>query len=479
MDTGTHLATLKSNNTIDRKYLLHSLPSQQPMSLSPAGEPGSAAVVSPPVPHAGLALDLGWGLGLWLATGIVILGSGWFGWRYLIPNIDSASNTIESYRNWDGNWYRSILEKGYNYREGIGSNVAFFPCYPLLSAAVQRCTGCEMTMAMLLVSQGSLAIGFVAFFSYLRRRFATLPAYAPAALVLFALFPPTFFYRICYSEALFFCLLSLTLLAVECRLPLVVPAFFAGMAASTRPVGVALALVILREIWVRSDNWKHFVFRCAWLLPLSIWGLIAYSGYLYDRFGEPLAFIKAQEHWNLHPAAPLSEKLYALVTLKPIWGSFVPGSGHCFGTNLDLVGYPMLASGANGIVYVFGLFLLGVGVWKRWLNTNELLVTLGLLGIPYLTRGFESHFLSFAPFTSVAIPIYIPLTMLFMRAPRFAQVTYMLISAWIIIMLSAVLGRIPFGIIEKADARLPENQVGGSLRTRTIRLYSLPVALSL
>ena len=76
MDTGTHLATLKSNNTIDRKYLLHSLPSQQPMSLSPAGEPGSAAVVSPPVPHAGLALDLGWGLGLWLATGIVILDRG-------------------------------------------------------------------------------------------------------------------------------------------------------------------------------------------------------------------------------------------------------------------------------------------------------------------------------------------------------------------------------------------------------------------
>ena len=182
----------------------------------------------------------------------------------MIPNIDSASNTIESYRNWDGNWYRSILEKGYNYREGIGSNVAFFPCYPLLSAAVRHCTGCEMTMAMLLVSQGSLAIGFVAFFSYLRRRFATLPAYAPAALVLFALFPPTFFYRICYSEALFFCLLSLTLLAVECRLPLVVPAFLPGMAASTRPVGVAaLALRYPAGDLGSSDNWKHSVFQLA------------------------------------------------------------------------------------------------------------------------------------------------------------------------------------------------------------------------
>ena len=45
---------------------------------------------------------------------------------------------IEPWYRWDGNWYAEIAERGYSYRPGSESSVAFLPMLPLLMRAGGR-----------------------------------------------------------------------------------------------------------------------------------------------------------------------------------------------------------------------------------------------------------------------------------------------------------------------------------------------------
>lgn len=384
---------------------------------------------------APVAESLGWGLGLWALTSLMVLGAGGFGWMHVMSPGDRAETMLESFSNWDGFWYSSIVDYNYTFDPNEWSSVAFFPAYPVLAQWVMQLSGCSTRLALLIVSQTSLAIGFVVFHAYLRRRFGHLHAqFAPTALVLFALFPPTFFARFTYSEGLFICLVAVTLLAVECRWPLVVLAAIVGAATAARPVGVALVPVLAREIWLRSPSGIGLVWRCGLLLPLSMWGLIAYAIHLDWKFGDPLLFVKAQQAWNMHPGTPFSEKAQCLLTLQPLWGTFVdPVDSGVF-----MIEKTLGSTRSNACVFLFGVFLVGLGAWKRWLNWPERLAAIGLLAIPYVTRAYEGQFASFARFTSVVLPIYISMTFIFLRLPRFFQWAYLSISVFMIVLLSAL-----------------------------------------
>ncbi len=257
-------------------------------------------------------------------------------------------------------------------------------------------------------------------------------------LLAFAVFPATFFFRMMYSESSIVCLIALTMLAVEARAPLWLIAFLVGLATGARPVGVGLALVVVREIARRSETWQAFAGRCLLYLPLALWGIVAYSSYLAVQFGEPLAYVNAQRAWDAHPPVTSEEKAIALLTLKPIWGSFLPDSGYFFASDTALGEIAVSASGANAVVFIFGLALIAVGIGKRWLNVTECLIAAVLLGIPYLTKGVESQFLSFARFTAIVLPIYIPLGMLLIRLPLTLRIGYLLLCTWLITILAAL-----------------------------------------
>jgi hypothetical protein len=369
-------------------------------------------------------------------TNLVVLGGGVFGWAALTPHGQKAPSAVASFANWDGGWYASIAEVGYSYRPGQQCGPAFFPAFPLLGKALSLATGWDSRTSLLIVSQVFLLASFMLTHRYVRRRFpadgATL---APLVVTVFGAFPATFFYHMVYTESLFFFVVVWFLHAVECRASLVVLGLIAGLATATRGAGLGLVPALTVIAWQRSRSWASFVGTCACLLPLAGWGLLAYIGYLNHAVGEPLAFIKAQEGWNLHPGSPASDKYLALATFEPVWGAFIPGSRFYFPA--DPYGY-LSASAINASVFVLAILLCVIGYWKRWLNAVEFLASAGMLGVTYLSKAFDSNMLSFARYASATPPMYVSLALILRGLPALALWACLMIGAGISVIVAAL-----------------------------------------
>ena len=142
--------------------------------------------------------------------------------------------------------------------------------------------------------------------------------------------------------------------------------------------------------------------------------------YLYMKFDSPLAFAQTQEHWTfLAPVNGTSfDKFVSLITFEPIRGVYDSTSQRHWSAG-DLQGNPLFSLLFwNPIFYLFSWFMIALGWWKRWLNGTEIVLSLGLLLIPYVTRGYEMSMASHARFAAVVIPQYFVLGKLFAMLPQ-------------------------------------------------------------
>lgn len=145
--------------------------------------------------------------------------------------------------DWDGGWYRSIVEHGYATGPFIGqANVAFFPLYPLAVWLVHAVTFLPVVWAGMLVS----AVSFVAALAVLHAW--ALAAFgrpvARRAVLLLAFNPFSFYFGMMYTEALFVFLAAATFLFLW-RRQWWHAALMAGLASGTRSVGVVLGVIVV------------------------------------------------------------------------------------------------------------------------------------------------------------------------------------------------------------------------------------------
>lgn len=218
-----------------------------------------------------------------------------------------------------------------------------------------------------------------------------------------------------YSESLFVFLVVLCLYGMESRWPLLLVAVLVGLATAARPVGLALLPPFVLHIRHRSASAQQFGLRIAWLLPLSLWGIAAYMGYLWLVFGEPLAFLKTQANWRVYRPSSLAEKATALATLKPVWGNFSPAS---LGYWLQHTVYPnpfASLSLMNPLFFVSALVLLFLGLRQRWLSSYETLLAGGLLLIPYVASSYEMHMAGMGRFVAAIFPLHLVLGQILAR----------------------------------------------------------------
>ena len=386
-----------------------------------------------------LRRDVAAGLSVWGITGLLVAGAGIFGNQAVVPAGEPIGNVLVSFCLWDGGWYTNIVRNGYSYNPAEASTVVFFPAYPLFARMVQSLVSCSAECALLVTSHLFLALSLIALHAYIRRRYPTaLPHAGTFGITVFALFPSTFFFRMAYSESLFFFTVMLVLLAVERGRSLLWIALIVGLATAARPVGIGLLPIVIREIVRRAHTRRHAFAWSMALVPLSCWGLIAYAGFLQWQFDEPLAFIKAQRFWNIDPNLPFVAKLGHLASLKPLWGAFLADSGCCLDGGLHLGSFTVSPSALNAAAYLAGIVLVIAGGVRGWLNTTEMLASIGLLAIPYITRGYDSFMLSFARFTAVVPPVFLALTMLLLRLPYLFRVAYLLFGTALLCLLSAL-----------------------------------------
>ncbi len=248
-----------------------------------------------------------------------------------------GSSLLAGWFHFDGGWYTDIAEAGYSLIPGAQSNVAFFPAYPLLMRWLGPLFG-SATTAGVAITFVCGATAVTLFGRWVRDK---LPAGAQRyALVALLLYPYSWFlYGAVYADALFLAA-SLAAFSLLERDRTVAAGVLGFVAAATRPVGPAVVIGLVVRQLERRDAlryrdvqlprlrnpvrlpvgivWHRLRWRDGGVL-LSAGGFLAYSGFLWARWGDPLLFSTVQQYWaqEAGPVTWFKLHLAGIILLEP------------------------------------------------------------------------------------------------------------------------------------------------------------------
>ena len=324
----------------------------------------------------------------------------------------------------DGQAYAAIAADGYAHGEHP-ERIAFFPGYPLLGRAVHATTALPVGVSLLTVSWASFAGTLWVLGRY--------PGEGRWAAVAAAAWPAGFFCRVAYTESL--CLLGVVAAVTVLKRggPVLLAAVLAGAASGTRSVGLAVLPVVVGHVWVRRTSWRSAAWRVPIYAAVAAWGLLAFAGYQGVRYGNPLAFAKAQDAYRMRPAIPFAARAVKLLTLEPIWAVYRPTSDGFWATlPLQTANPEAMFNSAfwNPIYFVAAVGLVALGGAKRWLDRSELTLAAGLLLIAYVSRGYDFGMCSQGRFTVVCFPIYLVGGRLLAAMPDVWRVSLIVLAAF-------------------------------------------------
>ena len=333
-----------------------------------------------------------------LLSTVIVIGSA------MVGGASSCKHQVggwESLCRGDGVHYVAIAATGYSYHHGSPCNVAFFPAYPLSVRALASIGFVEDRAAVI------VALAFFTFAACLFEYYASLRSNSPPwrSTILFLIFPMTFFFRMAYSESMFLTSVLVFLIAVRWQAnPLIVSAI-AGVASGIRPVGIALAAPAIIYAWsCRADrSTLRFVSQLVSVALLSVWGLLLYAWFLGASFGEPLSFATTQRHFRMRPEVGTWSVLSAYLNWEPIWSVFRADSPAYWRSQHDAAS---LVRALNPISWLVFVALVVWGGIKGHLSKYEFILSLGLLMIPYLTRGYDMCMVSQGRFAAACVPAY-------------------------------------------------------------------------
>lgn len=338
-----------------------------------------------------------------------------------------------AFSRWDGRHHTRIASDGYEYDPDRRSIVAFFPLYPMLGGALASITGLRTEIALLIVSNAFLIACLILLHAYVahdneahpdtpfnvERHEGLRSQRAAHTLIAFSFWPTTFFFRMTYTESVFLFFAMLALYGMRRRWRLWLIAVICGLDTAARPVGVALVLPFALHIWrERLHDRRNFrtVPVATLLCVVACWGLLAYMLYQQVTFGDALGFAKTQQHWTMRPVDD-GNKLAALVMLEPLWSVYVPGSDGYWAQTVPTIEPLFNLQAANPIYFVTAIGLIAYGARRRWLNAYEVLLSAGLILIPYVTRSYEMAMASQGRYVAAAFPMYIVMGELLHRVP--------------------------------------------------------------
>jgi hypothetical protein len=215
--------------------------------------------------------------------------------------------------SWDEEYYLAIARQGYvlpNDDFTQFSNLPFSPGWPLLLRVASAATGLDPLVlrtplaAVLFVIAGlGLASALAAFSSNLRRN--------NAVLLLFALWPPSLYFRSGYAEALYLPVLA-WFFAFLLRRRWLPAACCVALALAIRTPAVVLLGTLVCALGLDAFATRPFgpavralAVRAALLVPLALLGLVAYAGTMWVQFGDPFAFVHAYVAWGFYDTGDL------------------------------------------------------------------------------------------------------------------------------------------------------------------------------
>jgi hypothetical protein len=207
---------------------------------------------------------------------------------------ESTHALLAVWGRWDAVHYLDVATQGYQ-----GTDMAFFPLYPLLIRIVGSFAGNHL-LAGLLISNASFFFGLLYLYKLVEHEYDR--AVARRAIFYVSIFPTAVFFSAVYTESLFFMLTVASFYYMRGHrwwLAAVVGLF----AALTRVEGVLLVVPFFIEWWVQDRGRPRALgdLAAGALIPL---GLFIYMAYLWVLRADPLYFSHVQIHWNRHLAPP-------------------------------------------------------------------------------------------------------------------------------------------------------------------------------
>jgi hypothetical protein len=261
----------------------------EPMRGPPAGGPPEIAGVPP-----GWRASLVFGLWTWLAglaAYLLVTAVAWLPFEQLRSPPATGGGALESWHRWDTTWYVIIAESGYR---SDPRSAAFFPLYPMLIKGANYILPGGAFVAALVVSVLACYVALV-----LVHRFSTeiLGAELARRTTFYLLaFPTGFFLAAAYNESLFIALSVASLYCMR-RQYWWLAGVLAGFASATRLAGVLLTVAFVYE-YLRQRGFSARRVRPDLLgVALAPLGLLAYAGYCWQTFGDPLYFQQVQGVW--------------------------------------------------------------------------------------------------------------------------------------------------------------------------------------
>lgn len=297
-------------------------------------------------------------------------------------SLDDPFGSMNMWTHYDGEHYAQLAAYGY-LNEPSRVSPAFFPLYPLLIRSFAGLFGGPLSLPALalwgvLLSMATLPFAF--YFVYRITENGWGERVAQGTVLSLAFFPTSFFLNAAFTESIFLTLSAGALWAAMVRKNLLLACLMAGLATATRNVGIFL-LVPLAYEWAR--NASYYRWRVVYL-ALAPWGLLAYIGYLWWRFGEPLLFYTEQEKWSRQATGPLT-------TLENMWKGAKEGARWVYDpeSRAGEVSVEQITLYLNSANITYSLALFGLAV------------VLLLVGLRVLPLGLSAY-----AFLTVIIPVF-------------------------------------------------------------------------
>lgn len=235
-------------------------------------------------------------------------------------------NFINSINIWDSEWYRGIIEKGYNthpvaHEAGDAANWAFFPFYPVIVRLVHYMFSVDIYLLGMIISTiffiGALLISYI---YIVETRKNKVQALMFMLIMSFGMY--SFYFSILYTESLYFFLLVLTLYFLH-KEKYICMGISGAFLSATRNLGVMIIFAVLVKYTInylkREDKSLKGYFITAFknsdlilgicLIPL---GIFLYMAYLWRLVGDPMAFSHVQIAWGRAISNPLKQLLNGL-----------------------------------------------------------------------------------------------------------------------------------------------------------------------
>jgi len=222
--------------------------------------------------------------------------------RYLLE----PSNKLSGFANWDGVRYLFIAQHGYNESFVTG----FFPLYPILVSLLTKITS-SFFFSAILISWTSLFGAIYFYIKIIKKLFIKVDvAESIRAVLYFLLFPSAVYFLFVYTESLF-ALLALSAIYFALDKKYIQSAILTALATATHIRG-AFLVILIGSILFES---KVRIWKIISSMAIGSIGLIAYMIYLYNRFGSPIEFLKAQAvHGWLHQS--IFNQIWAINTVE-------------------------------------------------------------------------------------------------------------------------------------------------------------------